>query len=88
MQYFIKVGQTYTPKNKLHRLILYELKSLDCTLYPNHGMAKKAIKHSYKQAMDAYSGTAKKPYSIFYNKDLGYSVPGVAILNLYPVKNS
>ena len=86
---FTKVTKTYSTKNKLQLLILNELQDIDCSLFPDKGLASYTIKKLYNNALSAYKGNAAIPElkSFEANKnDTHYYVDDVISISMYNVE--
>ncbi len=89
-RHFIKVTATYTPKNKLHKLLLESLEQLDCSLCESRELANLAIKQEFEACVKKYKkdgGKAVSPTCDKYNYT-GYDqvrVGDLILFAIYPV---
>lgn len=90
-KHFIKVAQTYSPKNKLAEVIIKNLSILDGTLAPSKEAAIKAIDKPFMETVGTYikmGGRAALPNLSKYDiKDgVGISIEDTIIINVFEVK--
>lgn len=90
-KHFIKVAQTYSPKNKLAEVIIKNLSILDGTLVDSKETAIRTIDTPFNSTLTTYlkaGGRAMLPNYKRYdiNSGFGISIEDVIIINVFQVK--
>ncbi|MBS7234052.1 hypothetical protein KHA90_23900 [Flavobacterium psychroterrae] len=87
---FVKVTQTYAPKNKLQQIILERLEPISHTLFKDKKEAIESIKALFKSALNDYKGRAAVPELKNFEgskNDHVYNIDEVINISIYNVKN-
>ncbi len=87
---FVKLNNALTPKNKLSKDIILELKHFDQVLFPSVKIAEKEVNRTFMEVVQNYlkkGGKAHLPDIINYDlrKGRGICVQGVVTLLIYEV---
>ncbi|MFY8187531.1 MAG: hypothetical protein ACOVLC_06170 [Flavobacterium sp.] len=85
---FVKITNKLVCKNKLQKQILENMEELDHTLFPRQEKAILLVNLAFKNAVNNYNGTAKKPILNQFKGDektLVFQVDDVVQISVYDV---